>query len=565
MGLLLARLGGVARDGRATARASTSATTSSLSARAAAGPLRLHLYCQWTPAARLRAFLRDCDGVPALLPEWAYGHWKSRDVYEHQRDVEADFDGYREHGLALDAIVIDSPWETQYNTWEFNPHQFPDAPGLIRRMRADGVRTVVWVTPWVNLESVDGQRPPDPESERLHAEPASNYAEGERAGHYVRAADGEPFVARWWMGTGSPVDFTSPAAEKWWREQAKRVLALGVQGIKADDGEGFYIPDDAQFADGSTGAQTAWAHGLAYRRSMQRALDEVHPGEGVLFGRPGWTGQQGVGITWGGDQASDFWSLRTLVAATLTAAASGFSNWSHDVGGYLGERLMARCPRELLVRWVQFGCFTPLMQAHGRFAQEAVDLRPQSCSSSTAPTSCCTSASCPTSARPRRPRRAAACRSCARSRSPTRATRAAGRSPTPTATAPRCGWRPVLERGATEREVDIPRGDWIDFWTGEELAGGGEVVAAAPLERIPVWVRRGSLVVTYPEAEVAAGLGDVPERERPLEVTLWGDPPGGRAGVNLADGTRVRWQRGELTVTPERPVSFAAGPRPGAA
>ena len=55
-------------------------------------------------------------------------------------------------------------------------------------MRAAGVRTVVWVTPWVNIESVDGQRPPDPESERLHREPASNYAEGASAGHFVRGA-----------------------------------------------------------------------------------------------------------------------------------------------------------------------------------------------------------------------------------------------------------------------------------------------------------------------------------------------------------------------------------------
>ncbi len=76
-----------------------------ISARAAAGPLRLHLFCASTPAARLRAFLRASHSLPALLPEWAYGHWKSRDVYEHQRDVEADFDGYAEHGIPLDAIV----------------------------------------------------------------------------------------------------------------------------------------------------------------------------------------------------------------------------------------------------------------------------------------------------------------------------------------------------------------------------------------------------------------------------------------------------------------------------
>ena len=57
-------------------------------------------------------------------------------------------------------------------------------------------------------------------------------------------------------------------------------------------------------------------------------------------------------MLWGGDQASDFWSLRVLVAAAISAAATGFSNWSHDVGGYLGHRLVERCPPELLVRWV---------------------------------------------------------------------------------------------------------------------------------------------------------------------------------------------------------------------
>lgn len=162
---------------------------------------------------------------------------------------------------------------------------------------------------------------------------------------------------------------------QWWRQQAKRVLALGVEGIKADDGEGFYYPDGVRFADGRTGAQAAWGQGLRYRCSMQRALDEVHPGHGVLFGRPGWSGSQGVGITWGGDQASDFWSLRALVAATLSAAASGFSNWSHDVGGYLGERLVSRCPKELLVRWVQLGCFTPLMQ--GRWTRGEWSVTPE--------------------------------------------------------------------------------------------------------------------------------------------------------------------------------------------
>ncbi len=167
----------------------------------------------------------------------------------------------------LDAVVLDSPWATQYNTWEFNPHQFPDARGYIRRLRDDGVRTVVWVAPWVNLDSREGQYPPDDESARLHREPAPNY----EPRHFVRDANGDPLVAKWWMGKGSPVDLHERGRRGVVARAGQAGAGLGVEGIKADDGEGWYIPDDARFADGTTGAQAAWGHGLEYRRSMQRA------------------------------------------------------------------------------------------------------------------------------------------------------------------------------------------------------------------------------------------------------------------------------------------------------
>jgi len=520
-----------------------------LSTRRDAGPLRVHFFTHATPFARLRAFLR-LTGFAPLLPEWAYGHWKSRDVYNHQTEADDDFEGYRRHGLPLDAIVLDSPWATQYNTWEFNPHQFPDAEGMIARWRADGVRTVVWVAPWVNLDSDDGQYPPDAESERLHRAPAPNY----EPSMFVRDGADEPLVAKWWMGTGSPVDFTNPIAEEWWREQAKNVLRLGVQGIKADDGEGWYIPDDARFADGTSGARSAWGHGLKYRRSMQRALDEVHPGEGVLFGRPGWTGQQAVGVTWGGDQPSDFWSLRTLVAASLTAAASGFSNWSHDIGGYLGERLVARCPKELLLRWVQFGCFTPLMHAHGRFEQEAWTYDEETLALYRAYVVLHERLV---------PYVRAAAATAARCGLPIiRPGALIGHRDWAVADAygygPSLWVAPVLENGAREVEVDLPKGDWIATWDGAEIAGGGTVHAPAPLDRIPVWVRRGAIVVTYPAEAVARGLGD---GVKPLEATLWGEPRGGRAVARLADGTVIRYTRGDWSVSADRDVAFRTAPR----
>jgi alpha-glucosidase (family GH31 glycosyl hydrolase) len=426
---------------------------------------------------------------------------------------------------------------------------------MIRRMRAAGVRTVVWVTPWVNLDSRDGQIPPQPGSERLHAEPASNYASGAAGGHFVRGADGQPFVTEWWMGSGSPVDFTSSAAEAWWRAQARQVLELGVEGIKADDGEGYYIPDEVRLADGRTGAQAAWALGGLHRRCLQRALDEVHPGRGVLFGRSGWTGQQAVGMTWGGDQASDFWSLRALVGATLNAALSGISNWSHDVGGYLGHRLVERCPPELLVRWAQFGCFTPLMHAHGRMPQEPwhyservaelyrgyVLLHEQLVPYVRGAASLASRSGLPI-IRPL----------CLFDPEDPRGWTLADAY----AYGPSLWVAPVLDAEARERSVLLPRGEWIETWSGERVAGGASVVVDAPLDRIPVWVRAGSVVVTYPASHVACGLGDVPERERPLVATLWGEPRLGRAAARLADGTRVSWCRGSWDVSAERDVEF---------
>jgi alpha-glucosidase (family GH31 glycosyl hydrolase) len=532
----------------------------SISVRAASGPLRLHLFDGPRPGALLRRYCR-MTGFPQLLPEWAYGHWKSRDVYEHERDVLEDFDGYLEHDLPLDAIVLDSPWETQYNTWEFNPWQFPDAPALIRKMRRRGVRTVVWTTPWVNIESVDGQRPPDAASERSHRLPASNYEEGRRAGHYVRGEDGSAYVARWWMGTGSPVDLTSATARRWWIEQARSVLRLGVEGIKADDGEGYYFPPEAKFSDGRSGAEAAWAYPRLYRETMQEALDAEHPGSGVLFARSGAAGAQGPGLVWGGDQVSDFWSLQTLLNATLTAAASAISNWSHDVGGYLGHRLVERCDPELFVRWAQFGAFTPLMQAHGRFDQEGwtygrevLDIFRETVLLHERLV----------------PYILAAAATARRTGLPIIRPLAL------VDPEDERGWTisdaymfgpsmwvaPVVEEGAERRRAYLPRGRWIDFWNGAAVEGGRDVVVPAPLNRIPVWVREGAIVVSHPCEAVSEGLGEDGISTRPLEATLWGRPTCGRATARLADDTRIRWQWGEWSVdappgAPEREIRFA--------
>ena len=111
---------------------------------------------------------------------------------------------------------------------------------------------------------------------------------------------------------------------------------------------------------------------------------------------------------------------------------------------------------------------------------------------------------------------------------------------------------PVLDEGAREREVVLPRGRWIETWSGREVEGGAEMVVEAPLHAIPVWVRAGSIVVTYPPDCVAQGLGDDAEAMHPLVATLWGEPPLGRTAVRLADGTRISWRGGRWALDRDR-------------
>ena len=116
---------------------------------------------------------------------------------------------------------------------------------------------------------------------------------------------------------------------------------------------------------------------------------------------------------------------------------------------------------------------------------------------------------------------------------------------------------PVLEDGARSRPVRLPRGEWIEAWSGARVTGGGVVEAPAPLHATPVWVRAGALVVTYPVEHVARGLGGMPEADRPLVATLWGEPRCGRALARLAVGSRIAWRRGRWSVPAGRDVACA--------
>jgi hypothetical protein len=246
--------------------------------------------------------------MPAVLPEWAYGHWKSRDVYEHQRDVEDDFDGYLRNRLPLDAIVLDSPWETQYNTWEFNPHQFPNAPGLMGGYASGGTGKYELMVQTSRAASAI-----DPDLVGATARRAG--LQLRRAPAHCVADDGEPYVGSGgWARLAGRLHVGRRRGVVARAGQARARARRG--GIKADDGEGWYCPT-RPLRRRPLRRRVRWGQAALPALDAARAR-RGPPGEGVLFGarldRP-----PGDRRHLGRRPAVGLWSLRTLVAATLTA------------------------------------------------------------------------------------------------------------------------------------------------------------------------------------------------------------------------------------------------------
>ena len=254
----------------------------------------LHLFAGPTPAARLRAFLRE-TGLPALMPEWAYGHWKSRDVYEHQEDVEDDWRGYREQRPPPRRDRDRLPLGDAVQHLALQP------PPVPRRARA-GQRDARGRRADRRLGDALGQprvdRRPAPARRRVRAPPRRAGGElrrGGEAGHYVRAANGEPLrrplvdghrldrrlhlgEARALVARAFPQRLRARASRASRPTMARATTSRPTRSSRTGA--------PAPRPPGSTGASTA-------RRPSRRSTTVHGEGRGVVFGRSGWTGPAG--------------------------------------------------------------------------------------------------------------------------------------------------------------------------------------------------------------------------------------------------------------------------------
>jgi alpha-glucosidase (family GH31 glycosyl hydrolase) len=269
-------------------------------------------------------------------------------------------------------VVLDSPWETDYNTFVPNPSRYPEFEQMVRALRTDGVRIVLWVTQMVNEDSFDLEPGGD-----TYQTPSAQYQIASNRGYFVN--DGETYF--WWKGRGAAIDFWDEAAMTWWHEQQDPLLELGINGWKLDFGES-YITTATIATDGGVFTHQAYSeryyqdfltYGANKREggtrefvTMVRPWDESYQFAGRFFAR-----KEHAPVAWVGDNRRDFLGLIDALDHIFRSAKAGYVMVGSDVGGYLtadDKNLLDAIPYddEAFMRWTSVGALTPFMQLHGR-------------------------------------------------------------------------------------------------------------------------------------------------------------------------------------------------------
>jgi alpha-glucosidase (family GH31 glycosyl hydrolase) len=313
-----------------------------------------------------RAPLDDDEAPPLATPSWAFEPWISKDISDGP-DTRAFLAGFRERDIPVGVVVLDSPWETNYNTFVPNEERYPAFEQMVRDFRDDHVRTVLWTTQMVNESSFDIEAGGD-----VYQGAADGYVEGQQKNYFVN--DGVPSL--WWKGNGAGVDFFNDDAVAWWRAKQDALLDMGVAGWKLDFGEQYILDEPIVTSAGNKSLQE---YSEAYYRDFYvHGMERVGPDEFITMPRPYdesygfaprfYARKEHAPVAWVGDQRRDRVGLIDALDHIFRSAQAGYAVLGSDIGGYLDVDYGKPVPFQLSTfrRWTAMSALTPLFQLHGR-------------------------------------------------------------------------------------------------------------------------------------------------------------------------------------------------------
>jgi alpha-D-xyloside xylohydrolase len=449
-----------------------------------------------TPAEILGKYV-DATGHAPLLPEYALGFWQCKLRYRTQEEMLAVVREYKQRGLPLSIVVSDYFHWHMMGDWAMDPRDWPDPAGMMKELKDMGVELMVSIWPTVN--------PTNPAyKEMAERGLLAQTVHGVHAHMAISdtTPEGVSMVAFY--------DATNPEARSFvWERVKKNYLDYGVRVFWLDADEPELMPmhaENIRYALG-TGLEVTNIYPLLHQKGFYEGMLAAGEQEVINLSRSGWAGTQRYGAAvWSGDIRSRFEVLRAQIPAGLNIAMSGIPWWTTDIGGFMEGDIRTDYFKELVVRWFQYGVFCPLFRLHGvrepmnglygaqasgagnevwSFGEKAYGiissllflrekLKPylrslnQAAHEHGAPVMRPLYYDFPTD--------------------PAAATLA-----DQFMLGPDLLVAPVVDQGATSRPVYLPAGvTWVEAFTGKEYAGGQTLQADAPLERIPVYWRKGS-------------------------------------------------------------------------
>jgi len=301
-----------------------------------------------TPADLMKRYC-ELTGFSTMIPDWALGFWQCKLRYESQEDLLEVAREYKKRGIPLDAIVIDYFHWTEQGDWKFDPQYWPDPKAMCEELEEMGVHPVVSVWPTIN-----------PDSE--------NYTEMSEGNMLLRTENGQ-FGTFHFYGQQTFIDPTNPATREFvWDKLKKNYYDYGIKTFWLDEAEPEVHPqqfDNLHFYVGN-GGQTALLYPFYYSKMVYDGLKDAGEEMPVGLTRAAYIGSQRFGMSvWNGDIPSTFKALKQSIVSGLSMSLCGIPWWNSDIGGFHSGDIESEYFRELIVRWFQFGVFSPIMRLHG--------------------------------------------------------------------------------------------------------------------------------------------------------------------------------------------------------
>ena len=414
----------------------------------------------------------NITGKSPMLPLWSFGTWMSRISYFTQDEGLDVAKQLRANKIPADVIHFDTGWfgvDWQCD-YEFSKDRFADPVAMLKTLKDKNFHTCLWQLPYFTPKN------------------ALFYEIIEKGLNVRNDAGGMPYE-------DAVLDFSNPEAVKWYQGHIAHLLSEGVATIKCDFGEA--APLGGLYHSGKTGLYEHNLYPLRYNKALWEVINR-ETGEGIIWARSAWAGSQRYALHWGGDAATTNTGMLGDLRGGLSFGLSGFSFWSHDIGGFV-----TASPEEIYRRWLPFGFLSSHSRAHGAPPTEPWLISKDFTDAFRA---------CAEMKYKLMPYVYAQAKDCSNRGLPMVRALFIEFPGDPGA------WNvedeymfgsqilvaPLLESG-TERTCYLPKGKWIDYQTGKVYDGGYQTIKAGKIPCV-ILVRDGSLIPHVPVAQSTAEI-----------------------------------------------------------